>query len=47
MYADGKGKAAIAKYLNERGYRTRRGGKFTTTTFENMLKNQKYIGVFT
>lgn len=47
MYADGKGKKQIADYLNERGYRTRSGGKFTLTTFQSMLTNKKYIGVYT
>ncbi len=47
MYAEGKGKSAIAAELNSRGYRTRTGREFTITTFEAMLKNKKYIGTFT
>lgn len=47
MYADGKGKKSIAKCLNDRGYRTRSGGLFTHTSFDNMLKNKKYIGIYT
>lgn len=46
MYADGKGKKQIADYLNERGYRTRAGRKFQVSTFDNMLVNKKYIGVY-
>ena len=47
MYADGKGKKAIADELNNRGYRTRTGRKFNINTFDAMLKNRKYVGVFT
>ena len=47
MYAQGKGKKAIADDLNARGYRTRTGRKFNINTFDTMLKNRKYIGVFT
>ncbi len=47
MYADGKGKAAIAAELNRRGYRTRRGGEFKINTLDSLLTNKKYIGVFT
>ena len=47
MYAQGKGKKAIADELNARGYRTRTGRKFNINTFDTMLKNRKYIGVFT
>ena len=46
MYAEGKRLAEIARYLNERGYRTRMGRKFTTGSFYTMLSNEKYIGVY-
>ena len=46
MYAEGKGKKQIADYLNERGFRTRLGGKFQVSTFACMLTNKKYIGVY-
>lgn len=47
MYADGKGKREIAETLNSKGYRTRRGKLFTFNSFGEMLKNKKYIGVYT
>lgn len=37
----------IVKSLNNRGIRTSRGKKFTVTTIERILKNKKYIGVYT
>ncbi|MBQ8195813.1 MAG: recombinase family protein [Oscillospiraceae bacterium] len=46
MYADGKGKKAIADELNRRGYRTRKGNEFKVSSLDNMLSNKKYIGVF-
>jgi DNA invertase Pin-like site-specific DNA recombinase len=46
MYAEGKRLAEIARYLNEKGYRTRMGRKFTTGSFYTMLSNEKYIGVY-
>lgn len=47
MYADGKGKTEIANELNRRGYRTRFGNEFQTQSMDIMLKNKKYIGVYT
>lgn len=47
MYADGKGKKEIADALNAKGYRTRTGRLFTYNSFDVMLKNRKYIGVYT
>lgn len=45
MYADGAGKQEIAKYLNDNGYHTRSGAKFTVNSFA-FLRNTKYIGVY-
>lgn len=36
-----------AKLLNERGYRTKTGKLFTTNSFERILSQEKYIGVYT
>lgn len=46
-YANGTPKADIARYLNENGYRTSTGGKFTVNSFTSILSNQKYIGCYT
>lgn len=47
MYADGANKMKIARALNEKGYRTRTGRPFKTNSFDVMLTNRKYIGVYT
>ncbi|MGN1090161.1 MAG: recombinase family protein, partial [Huintestinicola sp.] len=47
MYSEGERLSDIARYLNEKGYRTRLGKKFTTGSFYSMLSNEKYIGVYT
>ncbi len=46
-YADGEGKKQIADYLNSHGYRTKSGKSFQISSFENLLKNKKYIGIYT
>lgn len=46
LYAAGKGKKEIADILNERGYRTRKGNLFTINSFNVILKNKKYIGIY-
>lgn len=46
-YADGTPKADIARQLNEKGYRTSTGGKFTVNSFTTILSNRKYIGYYT
>lgn len=46
MYAEGKGKKAIADYLNSKGYRTRTGRLFQANSLDCTLKNKKYIGVY-
>ena len=47
MYAKGNTVAEIVTELNSRGLRTLRGGKFTKNSLHSMLKNEKYIGVYT
>ena len=36
----------IVTWLNSSGYRTYRGGKFTMSSVEYILKNEKYVGVY-
>lgn len=47
MYAKGKTCAEIITELNAQGLRTLRGGKFTKNSLHTVLKNEKYIGVYT
>lgn len=46
-YADGETVAAICEDFNARGYRTNRGTKFNKSSFKNVFRNEKYIGVYT
>lgn len=46
-YANGDSKASIVKDFNEKGYKTSKGKKFRDSTIERMLKNKKYIGIYT
>lgn len=45
-YANGKSKKDIFDNLEQKGYKTPHGRKFTNTTFQDNLKNTKYIGVY-
>ena len=40
----GQGAHTIAKMLNERGVETKKGGRWTGTTINGILKNEKYTG---
>lgn len=44
MAFKGDSYAKIAHTLNSRGFRTRRGNEFTSTSLHDLLTNQKYIG---
>ena len=46
MYAKGLTCAEIITELNAQGLRTLRGGKFTKNSLHTVLKNEKYIGVY-
>jgi len=46
-YADGVGFKKIIKYLNDNGYRTRKGGLFSVNGLHDILKNIRYTGVYT
>lgn len=46
MYADGETLKDIAAYLNNAGYKTSQGNKFTISSFNTVLRNKKYIGIY-
>ena len=45
-YADGEGIKQLCHELNERGVRTSLGRCFTKCSFQNMLKNRRYLGEY-
>ena len=45
-YAAGEQSAAIARDLNERGFRTRIGRPFVVSSIYNIIKNPKYKGLY-
>ena len=46
LYAEGKySDADIAKALNEKGFRTKRGNPFSKETVRSMLQNRTYLGL--
>lgn len=47
MYAEGLGLAQVASELNKRGIKTRRGGEWTKSSLYELLRNEKYIGIYT
>ncbi len=47
LYAEGKTVTEIVNELNARGLRTLKGQPFTHNSLHRMLKNEKYIGVYT
>lgn len=47
LYAEGHNIAEICRLFNERGYRTSRGSEFTYNSFNKMLRNERYIGIYT
>lgn len=47
LYAKGKTTAEIVRILNERGHRTLKGVPFTHNSLRTILKNEKYIGIYT
>jgi len=46
MYLSGCGYTLIVDELNEKGYRTKRGGKFLRNSLYDLLRNEKYTGTF-
>ncbi|MFV0353285.1 MAG: recombinase family protein [Oscillospiraceae bacterium] len=47
MYARGTGYNSIIDELNMRGYATKRGNKFGKNSIYDILRNERYTGVFT
>ncbi len=47
LYAEGMTVPEIVNEVNGRGLRTLRGNKFTCNSLYSMLKNEKYVGVYT
>lgn len=46
MFAYGHGYTTIINYLNEHGYKTKRGCLFGKNSLYEILVNEKYTGVF-
>ena len=46
MYAEGKSITQIVRHLNEQGCKTARGNRFNKNSLSNILRNEKYIGVY-
>jgi len=44
MYASGKGYKAIVNYINQMGYRTKKGNAFSVAQLKTILTNPVYIG---
>ena len=47
MYLDGLSYGEIVKKLNHSGYKTKQGGEFVTNSLHNVLRNPKYMGLYT
>ena len=46
MYANGKNRADIIKYCNDKGYKTSKGQVFNKNSIDRILTNEKYIGTY-
>ena len=46
LIADGKSYKTVIDTLTAQGYRTRKGGKFTNSTLNSLLRNDKYYGTY-
>jgi len=47
MYANGKSIIEICRYLNSKGYKTSRGVAFNKNSLRVMLRNKRYLGIYT
>lgn len=46
LYAAGNTKAEVAEMMNNAGYRTKNGNKFTHDSLTRILKNERYTGTY-
>lgn len=46
MYADGHSYQDISSHLNNRGYKTKRGSNFAKNSLHDLLKNERYLGIY-
>ncbi|MBQ7975506.1 MAG: recombinase family protein [Clostridia bacterium] len=46
-YLEDKTNVEIANTLNRRGYKTKQGGEFNKNSFHTILRNKRYIGIYT
>lgn len=46
MYSEGAGYKRILRYLNEMCFMTKTGKEFSSSSLNNILKNEKYTGVY-
>lgn len=46
MYAEGESYNAIIDNLNRRGYKTKRGQSFGKNSLSELLRNERYIGIY-
>jgi site-specific DNA recombinase len=44
LYAEGKGLKSITNYINQLGYRTKKGNLFSTASVREILRNPIYVG---
>jgi len=47
MYANGTSIVRICEHLNSRGFKTSRGAEFNKNSLRLMLRNKRYIGIYT
>ena len=46
QYAAGDGLAKISQALNDKGFHPKRGGRFGKNSLHDILRNEKYIGIY-
>lgn len=46
LYIEGKSQIDIMRYLDSKGYKTATGGTFNKNSIPRILKNEKYIGIY-
>lgn len=46
MYAEGSSYNSIVRHLNEKGLKTKTGGVFSRNSISDILRNEKYLGIY-